>query len=245
MPLHFDITLTENQIAELQAVPSGAWFDQMLFSNASSPRHPNASEFERNSSYKTELVADWIAKVVGGATVFDAFAANGRFSFLALEHGASRVTGVEFAPERVEAARIVAEIAEVSGRASFVHGDIYDVKHLVDGAFDVVLCLGGLYHVADPPYVLRQLRSLTERWLIVQTSHILPRRGNRAHFVVREDMTEKGFTSIRGGSGVWYLTAECFRHILRHAGFDIVEERRPPRKVRRTFPWFAALCRPT
>jgi hypothetical protein len=92
--------------------------------------------------------------------------------------------------------------------------------------------------------VLRQLRLLTDRWLVVQTGHILPRKGSRAHFVVRSDMSHKGFTSIRGGSGVWYLIAECFRCILAHAGFEIVDERQPPKRLGRTFPCFAALCPP-
>jgi predicted RNA methylase len=242
--MYFDVALSEQQIEELASLPTSAWFDHVRFSNAESPRHPNASEFERINKYKTEFVGDWIERVVRGSTVLDWFSANGRFAFHALEYGASRVQGVEFATERVQAARLIAKVVGVADRAAFVDGDVYEVRRLVDSSFDVVLCLGGLYHVADPPYVLRQLRALTESWLVVQTSHILPRRGNRAHFVVRDDMTAQGFTSIRGGSGVWYLTAGCFRRILSHAGFEIVEERQPPKRLRRSFPWFAALCKP-
>jgi hypothetical protein len=53
---------------------------------------------------------------------------------------------------------------------------------------------------------------------------------------VRSDGTGKGLTSIVGGSGKWYMTAACFREMLRHGGFEIIEERVNP-------PAYSALCR--
>lgn len=242
--MRFDVVLEDAQIKRLRSIPSSAWFDQMHFANVSSPRHPNGDEFDRINEYKTELIGNWLQRIAPGATVLDTFAANGRFALLARRYGAEHVTGVEYAPERVDAACFVADSIGESASVEFKTADVYEIGRCFDSAFDVVLCMGGLYHVADPPFILRQLRRLTGQWLIVQTSSILPRPGNRAHFVIREDRVSQGFTSIRGGSGVWFHTAECFRQMLAHGGFAIVEERRPPRRMQRDFPWFAALCRP-
>jgi tRNA (mo5U34)-methyltransferase len=117
-------------------------------------------------------------------------------------------------------------------------GDVYETARQFDAPFDVTLCLGGLYHVADPPFVLRQLRAVTSEYLIVQTSSIIRGRRNRAEFRVRGDATKKGLSSIVAGSGKWYMTAACFREILRHGGFEVVEQRE-------SRPMFSALCRVT
>ena len=90
--------------------------------------------------------------------------------------------------------------------------------------------------VADPPYVLQQLRKITGTYLILQTSSVLPGSRNRARFVVRRDRTAEGLVSIRGGEGVWKFSAPCVREMLAHAGFETLEERRPRRRDRRDFP---------
>lgn len=57
-------------------------------------------------------------------------------------------------------------------------GDVYGLSGLLSEPFDVAMALGGLYHVADPPYVLTQIGELTKERLIVQTANVLPRSGN-------------------------------------------------------------------
>lgn len=99
-----------------------------------------------------------------------------------------------------------------------------------------------IYHIADPPYVLTKIGELTGERLIMQTSNVLSRAGNWAKFIIREDRTAEGLTSIRGGRGVWRFTVDCLRAMLTHAGFEILDERRPPADVRRQFPWYSALA---
>jgi hypothetical protein len=54
--------------------------------------------------------------------------------------------------------------------------------------FDVVLCLGGLYHIADPAFVLRQIGGLSRERLILQSDQVLSLPGNWAKFRVwRQD----------------------------------------------------------
>ena len=83
---------------------------------------------------------------------------------------------MEFSPDRVECAQFIA--STFTGKTnscapSFVTGNVYDLARILTEPFDVVLALGGLYHIADPPYVLTQIRSLTRERLIVQTHNVL------------------------------------------------------------------------
>ncbi len=122
-------------------------------------------------------------------------------------------------------------------------GDVYRLQDDFDEPFDVVLCLGGLYHIADPAFLLRQVGQLTRERLIMQTTQVLPLPGNWAKFKVRRQK-KLGKTSVRQGYGTWFYTPGCLRELLEHGGFDIIEERRPPLAKRRRFPWYLAMCKP-
>jgi 2-polyprenyl-3-methyl-5-hydroxy-6-metoxy-1,4-benzoquinol methylase len=247
LPYRLDIELTEGQKTQMARIPAEAWFTAVDFNNATSPRHPaSEGQLEANNEMKRRLVLPWIKKRVEGKRVLDLFCANGVFSVEAALAGAREVVGIDFSPDRVACARFLAGTLEARVTCSFdfMTGDAYDLPNLVSEPFDVVLALGGLYHIPDPPYVLTKIRQLTKEGLIVQTSSILPRSGNWAKFVVRRDRSGEGLTSIRGGRGAWRFTVECFESILLHAGFRVLEKRRPPATERKRFPWYCALTEP-
>lgn len=227
-------------------IPAGAWFTQVSYRNAASPLHPDAADLEPNNRMKREQVLDWIVERVRGKRVLDLFCANGAFSFEAARAGAKEVVGLDFSSERVRCAEFIASTLDgaFSCVPSFTTGNVYELTRIFRDPFDVVLALGGLYHVADPPHVLTQIRALALEALIVQTSSILPLFGNWARFVIREDQTARGLTSIVGGRGVWRYSVQCFENILSHANFRVVKSRRPPALRRRRFPWYSALAIP-
>jgi tRNA (mo5U34)-methyltransferase len=239
--MRFEFELTPGEIAELDALPASAHFTAFEFANYRTPQTPALERLDRANERKTGVVHDWIAEVVAHKRVLDTFSANGVFSLRAAEAGAAAVSGVEWDPDRVRAATLVAEVVRRRRPAlppiDFAVGDVYRLADaLGERQFDVTLCLGGLYHVADPPFVLRQLRAFTGEHLIVQTSSIVKGRKNHAQFRVRGDAVGKGLTSIVGGSGKWDMTASCFRAMLAHGGFEVIEEKVNP-------PGYAALCR--
>lgn len=246
--IEIEIDLSPDQIALLEQTDPKAWFTRFKFRNASSPVHPHARLLDENNELKRRLIGDWIKKVVPGKRVLDLFCANGGFSFLCALAGATSVVGIDYEAPRIDCAKLIASFLQGSYQSTelrFEVGDVYNLKSRFKEPFDVVLALGGLYHIADPPYVLRQIRALTKEWLIVQTSSIMTGWGNRAKFIIREDQTSEGLSSITGGDGVWRYTSECFETMLRHGGFKIVEWRRPSRgRQRKRFPWYAALARP-
>jgi tRNA (mo5U34)-methyltransferase len=244
MTLQLDIELTDRQKAAMSIIPANSWFTQVVYRNAQSPLHPERRLAE-NNELKQAMVIDWITASVKNKRVLDLFAANGTFSFLAALSNAREVVGLEFSEDRVKCAEFVASTFQSDCKVIFKHGDVYKIAEYFAEPFDVVLCLGGLYHIADPALVLRQISRLTKERLILQTSQVLPYRGNWAKFVVRrQDRTSNGMTSIREGCGTWHYSPACLRELLLHAGFRIVEERRPAWSKRRRFPWYLANCEP-
>jgi tRNA (mo5U34)-methyltransferase len=234
------MAIDEADREKLERLPLDAWFTAVEFENWRSPQPPALAKLAGAHARKSALIDGWMRQMVPGSSVLDTFAANGAFSFRSAQLGATSVLSVEWDEGRVAAARAVCDVLARSyawaKSVAFERGDVYDIARDINRTFDVTLCLGGLYHVADPPYVLRQLRALTSGHLIVQTSSIIRGRRNTARFQVRADGTAQGLTSIVGGSGKWYMTAACFRAMLDHAGFEQLDEYVAP-------PAYAALCK--
>ena len=242
--LNLDVSLNRQELAEMTAISANAWFTQVKFSNAISPRCQEAELLDANHEMKKKLMMSWIRENVPGKRVLDLFSANGAFAFECVLAGASEVVGVEFDQERVRCAQFVSRVLQRNGKlaAQFYVSDVYSIAERFSQPFEVVLCMGGLYHIADPPHILTQIRKLTCESVIVQTSGILPGEDNRGTFVIREDQTSKGLTSLRGGKGVWMVTVPCFQAIIRHAGFRLRQEAQPEVSQRERYPWYCALA---
>jgi tRNA (mo5U34)-methyltransferase len=245
--LKFNFDLNQNEVQQLNSIPADSWFTRVAYRNATSPIHPEAKNLDANHELKTKLVAPWIRSAVKGKRVLDLFCANGAFSFEAALAGAREVVGLEFSPDRVRCAQFVANTLQgrvESAIPKFVVGNVYELEKTLQDRFDVVLALGGLYHIPDPPFVLKQIRSVTSGTLIVQTSSVLNGRENRAKFVVRKDLRHRGLTSVVGGQGAWHYTVPCFENMLHHAGFKVLQSTRPSVWVRKRFPWYCAVAEP-
>jgi len=244
--LNLDFSLTPDETAEMSGIRAEVWFTQVKFSNGISPRAPEAAFLEQNHEMKKKLMLPWIKEHVRGKRVLDLFSANGAFAVECALAGAREVIGLEFDPERVKCAEFLSRVLARSGltKPKFCVGDVYALTHQFSRPFDVVLCMGGLYHIADPPYVLSQIRELVTEKLIIQTSNVLRGRSNRASFFIRADRTASGLSSIRGGKGVWTFSIPCFQAMLQHAGLHVVEDKRPTIWERRRFPWYCAIAEP-
>jgi len=244
--LTLPFSLTSDESLAMSHIAADTWFTQVSFANAVSPQCQQAGVLDVNHEMKKYLMLPWLRQVVPGKRVLDLFCANGAFSIECALAGAREVVGIEFDAERVRCAQFVAGVLERNGMVApkFRIGDVYALGEYSGQPFDVVLCMGGLYHIADPPHVLTQIRKLMKEKLIIQTSGILPGPINRATFVVREDQTSKGLTSLRGGKGVWKVSVSCFRSILKHAGLRVLQDKQPKLWQRRRFPWYCALAEP-
>jgi len=245
----FDVALDPPEAERLAGSDPRWWFTHMAFANAESPRHPAFRKLEEITNLKRELLLPWIQKVVPGKSVLDTFCANGAFSFDAAEAVASRVVGVDFDPPRIHAGNLVSELLRNHGWPvvpEFRVADIYRLEEVVTEPFEVTFCLGGLYHVADPIYVLRKVRAATAGGgtLVMQTSGIIWKKGHHSVFQLRkQDRTGMGLTSIKAGAGVWTFTPAQVDRFLECAGFEVLERATATRALRKGYPWYCTLAR--
>ncbi len=253
MGLTLDVSLTPTEQQLIAASDPRSWFTQFRFNNAESPRHPAYGPLEVYDEMKRRLIVPWLKRVVPGKSVLDTFSANGGFGFEAARSGARSVLGVEFDESRVACANLTASILANHGWETVPHfnvGDVYKLSSEAPGPFDVTLCLGGLYHVADPVFVLRQLRSVTTegghlllQTVVLRTTSIVPLPGAWATFwSVQEDRTQAGFSSLSSGSGRWHFTWRLVDQMLSFVGFRVLERKFSPWVRRAHFPWYCVLA---
>jgi len=242
--LSIDFMLTSEELAEMSRIPSVSWFTRVKFANGISPRCPESSFLDANHEMKKTMMLPWIRENVRNKRVLDLFSANGAFAVECALAGAKEVVGMEFDEGRIKCAEFLSRVLERNGipAPKFCLGDVYSLTQSFSESFDIVLCMGGLYHIADPPYVLSQIRQIMREKLIVQTSGILPGRKNKATFYIRQDGTARGLTSIRGGMGVWQFSVPCFQSMLAHAGLRVLADQQPDFWSRRRYPWYCAVA---
>jgi len=110
---------------------------------------------------------------LSGKTVLDIGAYDGFFSFAAEDRRAARVLAVD---------TLAWERGDTSGRPCFelAHRalgssvesrklDIHDVADAGIGTFDVVMCLGVLYHLREPLRALEAVSAVTDDLLVLET----------------------------------------------------------------------------
>jgi hypothetical protein len=144
--------------------------------------HPRFQESSTTAAGSVRLnerhaaIIDANREVLAGARVLDIASHDGRWTCAALAAGARHVTGVEARPELVDNAyaNLTAYGFEAETYA-FINGDIFDVLNspaVLEREFDVVMCLGFIYHTLRYQELFGGIRALAPRHLIVDTAVI-------------------------------------------------------------------------
>ncbi|MEA3336826.1 MAG: methyltransferase domain-containing protein [Chloroflexota bacterium] len=135
------------------------------------PRHGDARrQFQRLDHIMPPLL-HLCGGSLHGLSVLDVGCNQGFWSMEAARAGADAVLGIEGRREHVATARFVADVRKFDN-VRFETQDALDGSLARHEPFDVVLCLGLLYHVDRPLELLDQLFRLTRRYLVVDTSVI-------------------------------------------------------------------------
>lgn len=110
---------------------------------------------------------------INGKTVLDLAANNGRWSYAAIQAGASHVISIEAREERAQQAQVFFEELGVSELIDVNIGDmyywLYESRHL---NVDTVFCLGVYYHVMDHYMLLKQIAQLTPKTIIIDSGFV-------------------------------------------------------------------------
>lgn len=186
------------------------------------PSHGDGRRQEQRLAYLFPPLLHLAGGSLAGLTVLDVGCNQGFWSIEAARAGALAVLGVEGRPEHVATARFVADVLNIAN-VDFETLNVFDPALAQRGPFDVVLCLGLLYHVDRPLELLERLRSLTRRWLVLDTS-VVDLRAAVLHLVF-EDPEDPRNVVDEGPVGdglVAVPSREAVERMLWHVGFAAV-----------------------
>jgi ubiquinone/menaquinone biosynthesis C-methylase UbiE len=105
---------------------------------------------------------EWVMRQAGDVRekkICDIGCGSGRFAVQFARQGASRVVGVDVAPNMLSLAAQLAREEGVWGACDFIHSDILDWK--TDERFDLVIGIGFWDYIADPGGRLAVIRRMT------------------------------------------------------------------------------------
>ncbi len=179
-------------------------------------RHINRHEQRRR--YFFDPLVELCGGSLEGRRVLDLGCNAGFWALCAIEAGCEHVLGLDAREMHVEQAELVFEARGVDPeRYEFRRADVFDVD-LGDAPFDIVLCLGLLYHVSDPIGLVRRLGEWSRDLLVIDTS--LSQAGGSA-MELRRESTEDPRNAI-GAELVLRPTRRAVIELAREAGFQVV-----------------------
>ena len=135
------------------------------------------------------------------ATALDLACSEGWFAHRALEWGARSVRGIDIRAENVHRAELIRDHLGIgSKRLSFEVADIFELD---PGDYDLVLCLGLIYHLENPIGALRIARALTRGVCIVEAQLLEPHEPLRHGWGTTGEYVEQ-----EAAWAAWYEPAE-------------------------------------
>jgi 2-polyprenyl-3-methyl-5-hydroxy-6-metoxy-1,4-benzoquinol methylase len=185
----------------------------------------------------TQVVSDLLGGRFEGARILDLACLEGMYALELACRGAD-VVAIEGRKTNIEKARFAARTLGLD--VDFRVGDVRDLSREEHGEFDVVLCLGILYHLDAPdlfPFVDR-LAEVCRRALVVDTAVADRKRDTYTHDGVvysgrrlvehAPDSTEQerldAVWSSLDNLSAFALTRPSLQSLLAHAGFTSVYE---------------------
>lgn len=106
-----------------------------------------------------------------GKRVLDIGCNAGFWSLHAIEAGCDFVLGVDGRQMHVDQANLVFETKRVdASRYRFLRSNIFDLDLVPFGQFDIVLCLGFLYHINKPIELLERISAVNSDFLLIDTA---------------------------------------------------------------------------
>jgi SAM-dependent methyltransferase len=174
-----------------------------------------------------QLAADVLARPFDDLRVLDLACHEGLYGLEFAMHGAS-VLAIEGREENARKARFAAHELGLGNRYDIVVEDVRELSVERHGTFDIVLCLGILYHLeADDVFRLAEaLYATSERLAIIRTAVGLSGRrvehfGGRAYHGFTYEEPHTAWSSIGNRTSFW-PTRRSLLNLLCDVGFTSV-----------------------
>ncbi len=131
------------------------------------------SPFPHRLNGRYEAIIAQNVELFAGAKILDIGSHDGRWTFAAIQAGASHVKGIEPRQELIDnAIETFTEYGIDSAKYTFECGDVFEL--LKSESFDLVLCLGFFYHTIRHAELLDRIERTGARFVIIDTEVIPP-----------------------------------------------------------------------
>jgi tRNA (mo5U34)-methyltransferase len=126
---------------------------------------------EQRKRYFFSPLIELFGGSLAGKRVLDLGCNAGFWSLAAVDGGADYVLGVDGRQMHVDQANFVFEVKGVDEpRYDFVVADIFDLDPVEMGEFDVVLCLGLMYHISKHIPLMEMISAVNRDVLVIDTT---------------------------------------------------------------------------
>lgn len=178
----------------------------------SEPKVFDGEHYERLNTSRAEVLQELLRELqpaLGIRTALDVGCGLGHFSQLMSAH-LFQVTAVDGRQDNVEEAK------RRHPDIRFLPFDVQDPSILSLGQFDLVLCLGLLYHLENPLLAVRHLHAITAQLLIAE-SVTFPGAEPTMALIDEEIHDDQGLNHV-----AFYPTEACLIKMLYRAGYPFV-----------------------
>ncbi|MEM5584754.1 methyltransferase domain-containing protein [Roseibium sp. AS2] len=155
-----------------RAADGGGFFD--LYPQFLETSQTGADRDRLNERHRA--IIDDNRDIIQGSRLLDIASHDGRWSFAALTAGARHCTGIEIRPYLVRNSVVNMQTQQIADeRYTFLCGDaLSTISTLEAGQYDVIMCLGYLYHTAHIPLLIQEICRLKPAHVIVDTQVGVP-----------------------------------------------------------------------
>ena len=125
---------------------------------------------EQRKNYFFRRLVDLLGGSLVGKRVLDLGCNQGFWSLAAIENGCDYVLGIDGRQMHIDQAEFVFDVKQIDkSRYNFCFGNIFDLLSGDLGKFDIVLCLGLLYHISKPMTLLERISAVNTDLLVIDT----------------------------------------------------------------------------
>jgi SAM-dependent methyltransferase len=131
---------------------------------------PKINRHRQRVKYFFDPLVSLLRGTLAGKRVLDLGCNAGFWSLLAVQNGCAHTVGIDGRQMHIDQANFVFDVHEIpADRYTFMQGNVFDVDFQSLGRFDIVFCLGLLYHVSKPVELLEKIAAVNSDLLVIDT----------------------------------------------------------------------------
>lgn len=131
---------------------------------------PKVNRHHQRVKYFFEPLIRLMGGSLTGKRILDLGCNAGFWSLHAVQNGCDYTVGIDGRQMHIDQANFVFEVHEIpKSRFDFIQGNVFEVDFQSLGHFDIILCLGLLYHVSKPMELLEKMAAVSKDILVIDT----------------------------------------------------------------------------